>query len=190
LKCLPVNGCIQYAEVKMSKDLLILLAASVSYSLESIIGIQELSEMRRPDKGRSALFKWVILVPHPVDRDSQEFNHFIMLSASRHIPSHNGHHGPHISHADSKEPSPSQRAPPRHLATLSERTDQDSHAFLLRSPVFPRYRRQHHLNPSDINKQSCTRIGKPQNLSRGHTCRRSGSNLSYIGIDATGLQKY
>jgi hypothetical protein len=103
-------------------------------------------------------------------------------------PSNSGHHGPHNSHAYSNEPSSSQRAPPGHPAALSERTNQDDHAFLRDSPVFPRHRRQYHLNPLDINKQSCTQIDKPQSWSRGHTCRRSGPNLSYIGIDAAGLR--
>jgi hypothetical protein len=55
--------------------------------------------------------------------------------------------------------------------------------------VLPRHRQQRNLNPLDIEQQSRTRIYKPQNRSRGQTCRRSGSNLSYIGIDATGLKK-
>jgi hypothetical protein len=99
------------------------------------------------------------------------------------LPSNSGHHGPHSSHADSNEPSSSKRAPSGHPAALSERTNQDGHALLRYSSVFPRHRRQYHLNPLDI-----TRIDKPQSRSRGHTCRRSGSNLYYIGIDAAGLK--
>jgi hypothetical protein len=76
------------------------------------------------------------------------------------LPSNSGHHGPHNSHADSSEPSSYKRAPPAYPAALSERTNQDGHALLRHSPVFPRHRRQYYLNPLDINKQSCTRIDK------------------------------
>jgi hypothetical protein len=83
----------------------------------------------------------------------------------------------------------SKRAPAGYSAARSGLTNQDGHPFFRHSPVFPGHRRQcHHLNPSDINQPPCTRIDKPQNRSRGHTCRRSGSNLSYTGIDATGLK--
>jgi hypothetical protein len=52
--------------------------------------------------------------------------------------------------------------------------------------------RQRCLKPSESNHHARTRIDKHQNRSRGHTCRRSGSNLScrYMGIDATRLLKY
>jgi hypothetical protein len=119
--------------------------------------------------------------PRSITNRSSRPPQLFLLSSS-------GHHGPHSSHADSNEPSSSKRAPPGHPAALSERTNQDGHALLRNSPVFPRYRRQYHLNPLDINIQSCTRIDKPQSRSRDYTCRRSGSNLSYIGIDAAGLQ--
>jgi hypothetical protein len=64
-----------------------------------------------------------------------------------------GHHGPPSSHADSNEPSSSKHAPPGYPTALSECTNQDGHALLRHSPVFPRHRWQYHLNPSDINKQ-------------------------------------
>jgi hypothetical protein len=50
------------------------------------------------------------------------------------------------------------------MATLSSDIRQ---YFSQASPAVPL------LNPLDINKQSCTRIDKPQSRSRGHTCHRS-----------------
>jgi hypothetical protein len=49
-------------------------------------------------------------------------------------------------------------------------------------------RRQRHLNPVGYHHARSIRMNKSQNRSQGHTCRRSGSDLSYIGIDATGLK--
>jgi hypothetical protein len=117
--------------------------------------------------------------PHSSNTDSSETN------TSQRAPSN--HHGPHSRHADRPDPSSSHSAPPGYSAALSERTNQDGHAFLRHSPVFRGHRRRWHLNPLVINQQSCTRIDKPQNRSRDHTCRRSGSNLSYMGIDVLGL---
>jgi hypothetical protein len=68
------------------------------------------------------------------------------------------------------------------LLDIRQRFQSARTSFLRHSPVFPRHRRQYHLNPLDIN------IDKPQSRSRGHTCRRSGSNLSYSGTYAAELK--
>jgi hypothetical protein len=58
-------------------------------------------------------------------------------------------------------------------------------------PVYPQSRSN---SPGFENRISTnnhvlsTRIDKPQSRSWGHTCRRSGSKLSYIGIYAAGLK--
>jgi hypothetical protein len=104
----------------------------------------------------------------------------ITHQSSRHpqlfLRSNSGHHGPHINHSNSSEPSSSQRAPPGYSAALSERTNQDGHAFLRHSPALPRHPRQCYLNPSDTNPQGRTQFDKVLKRLRGHTCRQSGSN--------------
>jgi hypothetical protein len=57
-----------------------------------------------------------------------------------------------------RDPSPSQRAPPGHSAALPERTNQDGHAFLRHSSVFPGHRRRRHLKPDYKHSNTkCTR---------------------------------
>jgi hypothetical protein len=117
----------------------------------------------------------------PITHRSSRHPHLFLRS------NHGRSHDHHTYPRDSNESSSYQSSPRRYSAALSERTNEDGHAFLRHPPVLS-WCRQRHLNPSDSKQHACTRLDKSQHRSRVHTWRRSGTNFPCIGIDATGLK--